>query len=233
MYLGPQGGVADFGVELDPVHQQCLEFVNTLMHTDPAKRPSAKQALRHPFLSGKTRAQAGKHLQLLHLPEGCLQQPLPVVPVSAAGAPGPAWQIPAWQSTPAVRQPTAAAGSVCGEVNHLKGSTSAGTGHVVDTAGVVGKTDRAESVLTKQGARLLRPRRLPLKQAEEALPGVDSGDTTHGDSDAAEQSKARGIPFLADCCVNALLVPALVALTAYSCYKLGPSCLKSAWFGTK
>ena len=233
MYLGPQGGVADFGMELDPVHQQCLEFVNTLTHTDPARRPSAKQALRHPFLNGKTRAQAGKHLQLLHLPEGCLQQPLPVVPVSSAGAPGPAWQISAWQPTAAVSRPSVAAGSVHGEAPQPRGGTSAATGHVVDPAGVVDKTDRAEPVQAKQGARLLRPQRLPLKQAGEALLGVDNDGTTHGDSDAAEQGKTRGIPFLADCCVNALLVPALVALTAYGCYKLGPSYLKSAWFGTK
>ena len=233
MYLGPQGGVADFGVELDPVHQQCLEFVNMLTDLDPARRPSAKQALAHPFLTAKTRAQAGKHLQLLHLPEGCLQQPLPVVPVSAAGASGPAWQIPAWQPTSAVSRPTAAAGSVHGEGPHPQGGSSAATGHVVGTAGVVDKTDSAEPVLAKQGARLLRPQRPPPTQAGAALPGVDNGDTSHGGSDAAEQGKARRIPFLADCCVNALLVPALVALTAYGCYKLGPSCLKSAWFGTK
>ena len=205
-----------------------------LTDLDPARRPSAKEALRHPFLSGKMRAQAGKHLQLLHLPEGCLQQPLPVVPVSAAGAPGPAWQIPAWQPTSAVSWPSAAAGSVHGEAPHPpQGGSSAAPGHVVDTAGVVDKTDRGEPVLAKQGARLLRPQRPPPKQAGEALAGSDNGDASHGDSDAAEQGKTRGIPFLADCCVNALLVPALVALTAYGWYKLGPSYLKSAWFGTK
>ena len=82
-----------------------------------------------------------------------------------------------------------------------------------------------DPALTRQAHRLLPQ---PAVQVRSNRPAA-----VQQPQPAAVQDCPEGIPFVADCCVTAVLVPVLMAHTAYGVYKQGRSFLKQVWCGMR
>ena len=94
--------------------------------------------------------------------------------------------------------------------------------------------DYKHQVVQIQGAALTRATGSSLTLLPLGLQiGSNSPAAAKQPQQAAPQDCSEGIPFIADCCVTAVLVPVLMAHCAYGIYKQGPSFLKQVWYGTR